>query len=469
MQTYLTSDIKVGQNKGAPRVWLEGKRLAKAGFVPGAKYALAIGDKRVTLSVSENGTRVVSAKHKADTDLPVIDINSAQALGLFEGLDRLRVIIRQNEIHLLPLATQKKAEERLTRIKAKLENGEPLRVASFCHGGGVLSLALHEGMKQGGVESILAMANDINPEVLFHAAQNNPVWNDSTQAIAAPMQEFVADDWLLDAVGKSEVLECGIPCVGASKAGRSKKHLSKAEDDVNCGHLVVAFLGIVQALQPAIVIVENVVAYLNTASASLIRYTLRDWGYDVQETVLDAHAFGAIEDRKRMAMVATTKGLSFDLSTVQPPANVEHRKLGDVLEDVDNDASCWSSMDYLRKKEVADIAAGKGFRMAIGGPDDDRVGTIGRGYGKVRSTEIKIRHPIDGDARLRQLSPREHAAVKGVPEQLIEGLPATRAHELLGNGICFEPFRVLGFAIASALVNQPTPQRSAESEFKLAA
>jgi len=468
MQHYETVEVKLGQNKGAPRVWLEGKRLLKAGFAAGAKFAIDTGNERVVLRITSNGTRIVSAKHRADEDVPVIDLNSASALGVFAGLERLRVIIRKDEIHLLPLATQKKAAERIERLERKLKAGEPLTVGSLCHGGGVLSLALHNGLHEGGVETRLAFANDIDAQVLEHASSVNPVWDEATASVAAPMQEIVADNWLLNQLGSVEILEAGIPCVAASLSGRAKKGLSMAEADPNAGHLVVPFLAIVQAVQPCVVVVENVPPYQNTASAHLIRNTLRDWGYTVQEDVLAGGDFGAFEDRKRMVMVATTAGLAFDFTSITKPAPQAHT-LAQIMEDIPENAECWSTMQYLRDKEVRDKAAGKGFRMQIVGPNDSRVGTIGAEYQKNRSTEPKVRHPVQGDCLLRLLTPTEHARIKGVPEQLIAGLPATRAHHLLGNGICFGPFLAVGKAIALMLLQHAAQPSIGEPPFQLAA
>lgn len=447
---YRVAEVKLGTNRGSPRVWLEGRALDTAGFKPGSHYSLVVGDARVTLRIAENGARVVSTKRRKDADLPVIDLNSRESLAVFAGLDRLRVVIRANEIHLLPLATQAKAKERLARIQRKVETGEPLSVGSLCHGGGILSLALHAGLRSGGVASELSFANDIDAGVLEQAQGHNPAWNADTTLIAAPMQEVVADNWLLKQIGHVDLLEAGIPCVAASLAGRAKKGLAMAEADPNAGHLVVAFLGIVEALQPAIVVVENVPPYQNTASAHLIRHTLRDWGYEVQETVLAGADFNALENRKRMALVATTAGLHFDMAAIEKPDPIA-RKLGEVLEDVPLDAPCWSDMDYLRAKEDRDQAAGKGFRMQIVGPESTSVGTIGAEYQKNRSTEPKVRHPVQGDALLRLLTPTEHARIKGVPDLLIEGMPATRAHHLLGNGIVLAPFLALGRALADML------------------
>lgn len=458
MMDYQVSEVKVGTSRGAPRVWMEGMKLARAGFVPGTKYAIEVAGVRVVMRIAEGGERAVSVKRRGDAEMPVIDLNSAKALGVFDGLERVRVIVRANEITLLPLATQVKAKERLARITDKLRRGEPLAVGSLCHGGGTTSFAVEPGMAEAGVPTRLAFAADIDPEVLHHAQANNPVWRADTAAIAVPMQEMVADDWLLAKLGRMEMLEAGIPCVAASLAGRAKKGLAMAEADPNAGHLVVAFLGLVEAFQPAIVVVENVPPYQNTASAHLIRHTLRDWGYTVSEAVLEAQDFGSIEARKRLALVATTAGLTFDVATIRPSPSSTPRTLGAVLDDVPVDDPSWSTMNYLRDKETRDKEAGKGFRMQIVDATSTKIGTLGAHYQKNRSTEPKVRHPIEGDALLRLLTPREHARIKGVPASMIAGLPATRAHHLLGNGVSVQTFRAIGVALGTALAALPSLQ-----------
>src|SRR5690606_20490062 len=82
MQTYRCADLKVGKNRGAPRVWIEGERLSKAGFSPGERYHVDTGHGRVVLTIQANGARVVSVKKRKDRQRPVIDLNSAKDLGL---------------------------------------------------------------------------------------------------------------------------------------------------------------------------------------------------------------------------------------------------------------------------------------------------------------------------------------------------------------------------------------------------
>jgi DNA (cytosine-5)-methyltransferase 1 len=264
------------------------------------------------------------------------------------------------------------------------------------------------------------------------------------------MQELAFDATELLSLPKVDILEAGIPCTAHSNAGRAKKSLAKPEDDPNAGHLVAGFLAIAAAVNPAIILVENVPQYLTSASFAILSNQLREWGYDVQSTVLHGKDFGCLEHRDRMAMVAVSEGIDFDINSLVVNAD-EPQPLGDLLEDVPLDSPLWSTMGYLRAKEERDIAAGKGFRMQIFDAASTFVSTIGRGYAKIRSTEPKIQHPTD-PTLLRQLTPVEHARIKGVPEEMIEGLGVTIAHEMLGQSILAKPFRALADHIGNALV-----------------
>lgn len=460
MKTYDSTEIGVRQNRGSPRIWIETRRLEDAGFAPGTKYTLSTGDNRVVLTVAEDGTRIVSAHKKGEKTYPVVDINSAQVLGLFDGLERVRVIFRKDEIHILPLATQIKAKERLTRLEERLAADAPLRVASFCHGGGVLSQALSDGMERHHIDTALVFANDYEREVLYHASEVTREWRDDTIAAAAPLQEIVTDDYLIKQVGKVEAVFAGLPCTAASLSGRSKKGLAMAEQDPNAGHLVVPFLAIIEKLQPAIVVVENVPPYQATASAHLIRHCLRDWGYNVQERILAAREFGCLEDRKRLCLIATTAGLHLDFDAIESLQSPCTKVLGDVLEDLPLDDPAWKQVAYLKAKQERDVAAGKGFKMQILTPEADRVGTLGSMYQKARSTEPRLAHPDANSGLSRLLTPLEHARIKGADPQLIAGLPATRAHHLLGNAICVPPFVAAGEIIGMAVAkHQAASQR----------
>lgn len=444
---------KIGQHRGKPRLWLEGSKALLGGFLPGKRFEAKKNPERrmLVLVLSDSGCRVVSRKLKGERELPVIDINSGELLSVFDGIEAVRVVVQVGRIYILPLATEIAVKERLRRLKAKLDSGLPILIGSLSHGGGVLSHAIHAGLNEAGVRAKLAFANEIRGELLEQASEMNDAWDGETLPLAAPMQELAFDTWAMNQLPKVEVLEAGLPCSGASVAGRAKRGLEHPEAHPDVGHLVVSFLVIIAKVQPAVIILENVKQYLTSASMCILRNQLRDFGYDLHEEVLQAAEWNALEHRERLCMVAVTRGLAFDYTGLVKPDRRE-RRIAEILDPVPEDATCWSRMEGLKAKQERDKAAGKGFAMQIVTPFDTKCPTITKGYAKVRSTDPKLQHPSNPDL-LRQFTPTEHARIKGIPERIVSGLSATIAHELLGQSICYEPFRAVGRLIGQAIMS----------------
>lgn len=442
---------KVGQHRGRPRIWLEGMKPARAGFAPGMRFDIRKDEERnmLVLELSEFGSRIVSRKVKGDHEVPVIDINSMEVLSVFDGFDAVRIIVQKVRIVIMPLATDIAVKERASRLKAKLESGAPILMGSLSHGGGVLSHAIHQGLSDAGVASKLAFANEIRPELLEQANEFNDAWDKDTIALTAPMQELAFDTWVANQLPKVEILEAGIPCSGASVAGRAKRGLDHPEAHPDVGHLIVAFLAVIAKVQPAVVLLENVKPYMSSASMHILRNQLRDFGYTVHEEVLRASEWNELEHRERLCMVASTKGVDFDLSKLERPVKID-RRIAEILDPIPSDAACWSRMEGLKAKQERDKEAGKGFAMQVVTAFDTKCPTITKGYSKVRSTDPKVQHPSNPDL-LRQFTPAEHARVKGIPEHLVVGMSATLAHELLGQSICYAPFKAVGRLIGSTL------------------
>ena len=453
---------KVGQNRGAPRVWLEGTQTARAGFVPGQRFDITVQGKTVVLQANPDGSRVVSGKMVGERNNPIIDINSKELLAIFDGMASIRVVVKKDEIYLLPLASELKKQERFLRLREKMENGDPLTMGSLSHGGGVLSHAIHSGLKQAGVVSTLAFANEIRPELLEHAALHNDAWSDETMVLAAPMQELAFDERGMAHIPKVDILEMGLPCSGASKAGRSKRGLEHPEAHPHVGHLVVAALVIVNKSNAAVVLLENVPEYATSASADILRNQLRDMGYNTHERILNGKEWGALENRNRWCMVAVTQGINFDFEQLVAPGP-NHRTIGDALDgSIGPDDPRWRSFDYLKDKEVRDAEKGNSFSMQVVSPSDEKVPTLRKGYHKGGSTDPLLRHPDNPDL-LRQFTAEEHARIKEVPVALIAGMSNTIGHELLGQGIVYPPFQGVGAHVGDALnrfAGKPVVERS---------
>lgn len=445
------ASTRVGADKrGNPRLWIEGRKLERAGFSPQARYRMTIDAdaRRITLELAKDGDRMVSRRQRHGVDLPIVDIANARALASFRSIDTLRIDFTQDAIVIEPAAAETRRIVREERTLGRLRSGEALRTGSVSTGLGVLSHAIHAGLAERGVTSELAFSVEIDPEYQDLCAQRNPIWRDDTVAVTMPLQEFAFDPRALSQVEQVDILEAGIPCTAHSLAGRAKKSLAIPEHDPVAGHLVVGFLAIVAACNPSVVIVENVPQYVESASFAILRNQLTEWHYDVEAMILRGEEHDCLEHRNRMALVATSRGMEGRVDAI--PLLAGAQTLSDILEDVPADSPLWSTMEYLRAKEERDMEAGKGFRMQILEEDASKVGTIGRGYAKVRSTEPKLRHPTD-PTLLRQFTPREHARIKGIPEEMVEDLPVTTAHEMLGQSIVAAPFRALGRGIGEEL------------------
>lgn len=453
---------KIGTNKGAPRIFFDGLQAIRAGFLPGEKISVEIEGKAVVIAKQEDGSRVVSSRKSKDKDLPVVDINSAQLLAIFEGMDSVRVVVARNRVYLLPLASEARKLERLDRLKAKMQSGEPLAAGSLAHGGGVLAHAIHTGLKDAGIQCELAFANELRDDLLAHASEHNDTWSEGTRALALPMQELAQDEWLLSNLPKLEILEMGLPCSGASLAGHTKGELTMMEDHEEVGHLVYSALAILSKTNPAVVLFENVPRYAKTASSQILRHQLRDMGYSTHEAILNGADFGCLEKRERWTMVAVTRGMTFSFEDLRPQLHVV-RHLGEMLDDsIAADDPRWRAVQYLKDKQERNAAAGHGFQMQFVDPQSTGVPTLRKHYFKGGSPDPRLRHPTDPELS-RLLTSKEHARIKGVPERLIEGLSETIAHQLLGQGIVYEPFRAVGERVGQSLLAHHAPAASQDS------
>jgi len=453
LQKYFANSIaKIGRAHNSGRIWLQGKDPEKSGFVPGQTYEVLVkeGERLISLVVKKDGARVVSRKIlSSGRTTPVIDINSKTLMSIFSGMEAVRVVFAEGSIHILPIASEIRRISRLNRLRERILGGKPIATGSIAHGGGVLSHAVHSGLAESGIPSKLAFACEIREELLEHAAEHNEVWDTQTLAIAAPVQEAAFDKWFMDKLPEVDILEMGIPCSGASVAGRSKLKTPMAEAHEEVGHLIAGTIAMIARANPAVILFENVPTYANSASGYILRHQLRDFGYDIHETELSGEDFNCLEARKRWCLVGVSKGMPFDMSYLEKPERIE-RKLSEILEDIPADSSMWSQMEGLKKKQDRDAQKGNSFAMQVVTAESTKMPTLTKGIAKNRSTDPKVQHPENPDL-LRLPTPREHARCKGIPEHLVEGLSNTRAHEVLGQSVLYAPFQTVGKLIGKFL------------------
>lgn len=452
MESYLVRAI--GSNRGRPRIYIDGAVLSRSQFQPGTAFEIDVQPERRTLILRrhDRGSRVVSRKRKPGRSevIPVIDINSNAMLAALGSSTMVRIVIGAEAIIISPLASELARLDRLDRLRQSVQKGR-LQIGSIAHGIGVLTHTAHAGLKRAELDADLAVAVEIDSDWIGHAMAQNPVWSNNTVAVAAPMQEFSQDP--CSRSFKVDVLELGIPCSGASRAGKAKRRLNRMEAHPEVGHLVVPALMLINSWNPAIVVLENVKTYANEASADLLRSMLADMAYEVHEVTLVATDFGELERRERWFMAAVTRGIDFDISAVVSDVASRYRHIryvADVLEPIDDDASDWSTFDYLHAKALRDAEKGANFANQTVDVSDIEVPTLRKGYQKAGSTDPLLAHPSKPGVK-RRFTLVEHARLKGQPESLVHGLGLVDGHAALGQSVCFEPvarlFEELGRAI----------------------
>lgn len=442
---------KLGRHRGAPRLWLEGREPAKAGFAPGSRFTVRVDPGRalLVLEVDDAGDRMVSGKQRGDTTLPVIDINSKELLAAFAGLDSVRVIVEAGRISILPVASEQRARERLDRLREKLAVGQPLSAGSVAAGIGILDRAAHEGLQLSGLDTHLAFANEIREDCVDHMHSRNPIVDQETIMLNAPLQEVAFDPWVMEQLPEIECLVGGIPCSAASRAGKATRGSGHAEADPNVGHLVVGLLAIIAKTQPVAICIENVPIWGTSASMHILRNQLTDLGYVVHATQLRSEEWNTLEHRERLCVIAVTKGIDFSFEPMERPAAIE-RRFGEIMDPVPLDAASWGTMQYLKDKRVRDEADGKNFKMRVIDANSTMVPALNKTLWKRQSTGTFIQH-TENPELLRLPTVPEHARAKAVWPEMVEGLGTTFGHEVLGQSVCVPPFVAVFKLLGQAL------------------
>ncbi|WP_286241233.1 DNA cytosine methyltransferase [Neptuniibacter halophilus] len=444
VKSYIYTQIQ--EHRNSKRVWLQGRKLAEAGFVKGATISKHWDAQRcqLTFRLDEKGEKVVSGRaNKTTGDVtPIIDLLDKD---LAPAGTRLRVTIMKGLVVCTLHHEEQKKWDREQRIMEVMQGKRPMKEGSLCTGVGVSTFGVHQSLKQQGIISQLEWVVDVEQTYLEAAARNNPALNDDTQLIVGSIEEVEPE--LLSTV---DVLSVSLPCTGFSLAGRAKLGLKFGEAHPEAATAVFGLMQIVKQTNPGVILSENVKQAKDSATYHLIISELERLGYTVKETILDGADAGTIEDRTRYFFVAVSNGLSeaFDLDNLPTQERVYDR-MADVMDEVPYDSSMWKANDHLNEKAIRDKAAGKGFERQFITAVSTKVGVIGRHYMKGRSTEPFWKRE-DGMERLMTVS--EHAKVKLIPEKLVDGLSATVAHQGLGQSVLLPHITAIMDRVAEGLL-----------------
>jgi DNA (cytosine-5)-methyltransferase 1 len=418
---YRTTSLKVGDNDGTPRIWLDGKWVLDAGFIPDSTIAVEYGDGEITVRLDPDGKRTVTPKAKGKKS--VIDLNNEKLKEAVGEAKRVKVVAKAGEILITPERTERK---RLTRTRTRTEG------ALFA-GGGMLS----EAARQAGYKPTFAV--EIDPYYADIYQRNHPESRVFNQSVS----EVDLDD--LPRVG---LLTMGIPCEPYSRArtvargSAEKRDRTEAPEAHELGDMVFWALRVTDHLNPDIVVIEEAPAFLHSGAGWILRHALSRMGYHVGAGVMDPRNYGRLTGRKRSVVIARSGAPVVWPQEIQPVETVD-----DILNPEEHPDNAWFSFAKGEKQWLKDhwerqTAKGNGFASEIIRPGATSVGTIKKRYFAGQGDNPVVAHPTEADT-YRWLTLGEVRRLHGVPDDYYLGDATTRAGEVMGQGVDIPFFRLV--------------------------
>lgn len=415
--TKHTTIVTVGQSKNVPRVFLEGKWLARVGFEPGVAFEAHVDGTDMVLAVSSRGKRKVSGRR--DNTIPVIDLQNQQIADLFSATDSLRVVAGQKEI-------------RLTRTYITLLMRSRMMVpteGSLFTGGGFLSLAA----KLAGFNPLFGV--EINSDYAEIYARNHP------DAICHNMSVEQVPLDVLHAMRPLGLLTLGIPCEPYSKirrlnrGGQVKRDKSLPPEAHELGDMFYWGLRAVEATNPHTVVIEEVPDFLKAAAGFVTQQVLRRMGYNVEARVVDPTEYGSLTGRKRAVIVATTNP-----QVRWPEPETNKLQLGHILDGEPHEWFDAKTKPWLFNHWLKQTAKGNGFEPPRLREDATRVPTIKKRYFAGQGDNPVVAHPTK-PGTVRWFTLDEVKRLHGVPAGYNLKGSQTTAGEVLGQGVEVRTFR----------------------------
>lgn len=307
----VTKELALASVSGRRRFRLSSNFLPMMGFVPGERHSvevepglggmrLKLGDHASPIKVYER--RYNNRRHNNPFEA-VVEVASQRLLdaAIPAYTERVHLTLQHGVIAVRPLANRTFSIRRSMRGCTELD-------AMVAMTAGVDVRCLQEcGFR---IDSIL----EYRPQEARDRMDLTETGALNALANSAPRVLFNEDITRVDWGRVSEMMAGGPPiavlhvslqCDDFSKAkGRSLK--VAAVDDLSTSRdLVYDALRMIETVQPASVMIENVPGFADSGEGALLKVKLQRWGYHVRDGVLQAPSFGGLTKRERYYLVAS--------------------------------------------------------------------------------------------------------------------------------------------------------------------
>jgi len=399
-----TSVTTIGENKGSPRIWQEGKYLEKAGFTQGCSITITYKEDRILVNLDKQGDHIISRKKS----VPVLDINNQKIAEVFDTAKKVQVIVRVAEILI-------KRTYRNDKISKRRSDGS--HADCFTGGGTICKAAEIANFKT-------KWAIEINKDYadVFQANHKGIMYNSSISEV-----DF-------DSLEPVELLTAGIPCEPFSIARQNQKDKEFHEKT----NLSMFLLMVIERVNPRTIILEEVPAYAKSQIGMATIQAIKELGYNVECKELSGTDFGELALRKRVAIVCTTD------TKPKFPANTEQvRKVSEILLDPEDPECKWWNretkgwvFDHWEKQ----AEKGNNFQSAQITGDSEFVPAITKRYFAQQGSNPVVKHPTK-EGTFRWFTLTEVKRLQGLPDDYDLGDTLTIAGEVMGQGVLVNVFR----------------------------
>lgn len=413
-----TSVVKLGRNRGKPRIWIEGKYLESLGFSPGTKLLVEMGNGRVDVSVSPVGTKVVSSRRgKA-----IIDIENSRLAEALENAEKVQIESKAGKIVITPAKVEQAR-------KSRKSDGT---MGSIFSGGGLLD----EAGKQAGYTSSFGLELDPDFADVWQANHKGHMFQGSIDEI--PLARIPHVDLLVG----------GIPCEPFSHArrntGNTKTTVKPEEHPL--ADLSIFALMVARSANPRNIVLEEAPAYAESPIGIVTMSALRRMGYTVESRLVDGTDYGSLSVRRRTVIVARTES-----GPIPWPQKVpQTRKLGELLLPPDDPRCEWwdrTTKPWFWEHREKHDERGNNFAAPILTPETIEVPAITKRYFNGQGGLSVVAHPNIPET-FRWLTVHEVKSLMGLPSTYLLPDAKTVAGNIMGQGVLVDVFTRIILAVA---------------------
>lgn len=425
-ETIRTSVLTIGENKGTPRLWIEGKYLDLAGFQEGRKVRTQYGDSEIVITLAnEDGDHTVSGGRSRNRR-PVLDYQNSDIIRAMKSAREVEVRTAYGQITITPAKSE-------VRRSSRRANGS---CGSVFSGGGLLD----EAAKQAGYQPTFGV--EISPEFADVFQANHPGHMHCSCISEVNLRELPHVD----------LLTLGVPCEPFSQKRRNDGGTVRRKISGPADHELadMSFWGlmVVDQCNPRTVVIENVPAYVESEIGQITMTALRRMGYAVDHRIIAGTEYGALTVRKRAVVIAATQAI------VWPEVEINVRTMRELLLPADHPECEWFHMsdpskNWLFSHWAKQIAKGNGFASQQLTPETPAVQAISKRYfaGQGDAPVVKDVRP-GREGWFRWLTLGEVKAIMGLPLVYDLGETKTFAGEVLGQGCLVDVFAKIIRAVA---------------------